>query len=390
MPLTQNIKVSAGGGSTITIGSGLLAHCGEIIHACVEARKVVIITDSNVGPLYAPVVQESLEGAGFCVRIFTFAAGEASKNMHTLSQVLEFLAAEQLSRTDCVVALGGGVVGDLAGFAAGCYLRGIQYVQMPTTLLAAVDSSVGGKTAVDLSAGKNLAGLFWQPALVLCSTDCLDTLPPEVFLDGTAEAIKTAVLADEELFALFEKAAQDTVSNHDVYSIHENREHDSQLTRKSLQKNMLNALRGNIQDVISRCVAIKAQIVEADEREAGLRKTLNLGHTVGHAIESCSNYSVQHGHAVAIGMAMITRAAAAQGVCGLDDARRILDLLASLGLPVNTVYSTEELMQVILHDKKRTDSSLTLVLPRRIGSCVLQEYALEDLPDFLESGRGSL
>ena len=188
----------------VTIGPGLLKECGPRLREAVPLCHVAVVADSNVAPLYLETVKASLLEAGYQVSAYVFPAGEGSKNLSTLADILEFLAERRLTRTDCVIALGGGVTGDMAGFAAAVYLRGIRYVQLPTTLLAAVDSSVGGKTAIDLRAGKNLAGAFMQPAAVLCDTSCLNTLPPAVFADGAAEAIKTGVLCDEGLFALFE------------------------------------------------------------------------------------------------------------------------------------------------------------------------------------------
>ena len=251
----------------VRIGSGLLGRCGDYLAALLGQRRIAVLADDTVASLYLDTVTAALEDAGFAVCSHIFPSGEGRKNLSTLTELLEFLASEHLTRTDCVAALGGGVTGDMAGFAAAVYLRGIRYVQLPTTLLAAVDSSVGGKTAVDLTAGKNLAGAFCQPAAVICDTDCLKTLPPDVFADGAAEAVKTGVLSDEALFALFE---------------------DGTLT-------------ADPGEVIARCVAYKAGVVERDEKEQGERKLLNLGHTVGHAIEKCSGYVIPHGHAVAAG-----------------------------------------------------------------------------------------
>ena len=265
---------------------------------------------------------------------------------------MEFLASEHLTRTDCVAALGGGVTGDMAGFAAAVYLRGIRYVQLPTTLLAAVDSSVGGKTAVDLTAGKNLAGAFCQPAAVICDTDCLKTLPPDVFADGAAEAVKTGVLSDEALFALFE---------------------DGTLT-------------ADPGEVIARCVAYKAGVVERDEKEQGERKLLNLGHTVGHAIEKCSGYVIPHGHAVAAGLAVIARAAEALGWTEESLAARITACLSKNGLPTGTDYSAEALAEAALSDKKRAGGDITLVVPRKIGHCELRKVPVADLLPIIRAG----
>jgi len=352
----QSIFVNTGGagGYTVSIGSGLLERLGEqlLLHS-INPCRAVIITDSNTGPLYAATVQKSLAEAGFEPSLFTFAAGERSKSMQMLSDALEFMAAKQLTRSDCVFALGGGVVGDVAGFAAGCYLRGIRYVQLPTTLLAAVDSSIGGKTGVDLTQGKNLAGLFWQPSAVICDTDCLATLPRETLLDGVVEAIKTGVLGDEALFSLIE---QEPVEN-------------------------------NLEAIIASCVTFKARVVEADERESEIRKILNLGHTIGHAIEACSNYAVSHGQAVSAGLAIITRAAMAMGYCDELAAYRITVLLTNLGLPTETEFSTAELAQAALHDKKRSGNRITLVLPASIGSYLLHDINIEDLNSVINLGR---
>ena len=350
----KSISVHVGEGYTVSIGTGMLACMGELLQeAAIEPCRVAIVSDDKVGPLFTAVVERSLAQAGFSASIFCFPAGEQFKNMQTLTDILEFLAAEQLTRTDFVVALGGGVVGDLAGFAAGCYLRGIRYVQIPTTLLAMVDSSVGGKTGLDLSAGKNLAGLFWQPSAVVCDIDCLGTLPDETFLDGLVEAIKTGILGDEELFSLIESGD----------------------------------FEDNLEDIIARSVAFKAHIVEADERESGLRKSLNLGHTIGHAIEACSGYTVSHGNAVSSGLALITRVAVALGYCSAEDAHRIVLLLIKLGLPADTAYTTEELVQAALHDKKRAGKRITLVLPERIGSYLLHEIDINELAETIDKGR---
>ena len=272
--------------------------------------------------------------------------------METLSDILEFLAEERLTRTDAIVALGGGVCGDMAGFAAATYLRGVRYVQMPTTVLSAVDSSVGGKTAIDLKAGKNLAGAFLQPASVLCDTDCIASLPAAVFADGVAEAIKTGVLSDETLFSLFENASRTTPPA----------------------------------EIITRCVAYKAGVVERDEKEQGERKLLNLGHTVGHAIEKCSGYSIPHGHAVAAGLAIIARSAERLGWTEEPIAARIAACLEKHRLPTSTTYSAAELASAASADKKRAGSDITLVIPKKIGVCELRKLPVQDLQAIIAAG----
>ena len=252
-----------------------------------------------------------------------------------------------------MAALGGGVTGDMAGFAAASYLRGIRYVQLPTTLLSAVDSSVGGKTAIDLAAGKNLAGAFLQPAAVLCDTDCLRSLPAAVFADGAAEAIKTGVLSGETLFSLFE---------------------DGTLTDAPAE-------------VIARCVRYKAGVVERDEKEQGERRKLNLGHTVGHAIEKCSGYAVPHGHAVAAGLAIMARASERLGWAEAGASARITACLKRNGLPTDTDYSAEALAAAALADKKRSGESITVVVPKTIGGCELKKIPVAELLPVIAAGR---
>lgn len=349
----QTIPVNTNPPYGVAIGPGLLKDCGaRLREALPPPCRMAVVTDSTVGPLYLETVTESLSAAGYAVSAYTFPAGEGSKNFETLSGILEFLASERLTRTDCLTALGGGVVGDMAGFAAACYLRGIRYVQMPTTLLSAVDSSVGGKTAIDLRAGKNLAGAFLQPAAVLCDTDCLNTLPPEIFAGGAAEAVKTGVLCDETLFALFEDGT----------------------------------LKADPAEVIARCVAYKAGVVERDEKEQGERKLLNLGHTVGHAVEKCSGYSIPHGHAVAAGLAVMARAAQALGWAEEPLAARICACLRKNALPVSAEYPPEALAEAALADKKRAGGDITLVIPKKIGLCELKTVPVTELLPVIRAG----
>ena len=346
------VPVQVREGYRVVIGSGLLAQSGQLLRETLGNCRIAVVSDSNVAKLYLPAVLESLTQVGLDACSYTFPAGEANKRLSTLSGMLEFFAEQRITRTDCVVALGGGVTGDMAGFAAGCYLRGIRYVQMPTTLLSAVDSSVGGKTAVDLAAGKNLAGLFHQPSLVICDTDTFATLTPDEFANGAAEAIKTGILDDETLFSLFESG--ETAAR--------------------------------ITDIVEQCVAFKAKIVEADETETGLRKTLNLGHTAGHAIERCSDYTIPHGHAVAIGLAIIARASERLGWATEPIARRVEHALTRNGLPTTTSFTPEALAEAALSDKKRAGGQITLVVPKAIGDCALVNRPVEQLIDVFRAG----
>ncbi len=348
----KRIQVNTKPSYEVLIGPGVLSESGAYLKGLFPDSRLAVITDSTVAPLYLETARESLTAAGYTVSTHVFPAGEASKNFATLSGILEFLASVPLTRTDCLIALGGGVAGDMAGFAAACYLRGIRYVQMPTTLLSAVDSSVGGKTAIDLKAGKNLAGAFLQPSAVLCDTDCLRSLPPEVFADGAAEAVKTGVLCDESLFALFEDGS----------------------------------LMVNPAEVIARCVAYKAGVVERDEREQGERKLLNLGHTIGHAIEKCSGYRIPHGHAVAAGLAIMARSAERQGMTEEPIADRICACLKAQNLPVVTEYPPDMLAEAAGADKKRSGDEITIIVPRKIGRCALEKIPVSGLLFTIRAG----
>jgi len=348
----EEIVLTASMRSRILIGTGLLAETGAYVAALpCKPETAAVITDSTVDALYGAAVCESLARAGLRVEKFVFPAGESSKSLSTFVQALEFLAQRQLTRRDVVVALGGGVTGDLAGFTAASYLRGIHLVQIPTTLLADVDSSVGGKTAVNLAAGKNLAGAFYQPELVLCDPETLKTLPRETLLDGVAESVKYGVLNDPELYRMLDGADLDEV---------------------------------DWERIIARCMRSKVSFVEADERDVGLRQMLNLGHTIGHAVEACSGLTITHGHAVAIGMVLMARGAYRLGLTETDLTGVLTETLSGLGLPVDCDFSAEALYAAALHDKKRGGGSITLVLPEAVGRCRLEKVPVETLLELLK------
>lgn len=348
----NTVTVSVSKQYEIRIGSGLLSGLGQAIRSLAAPKAVCLVSESTVFPLYGSAAVSSLESAGFSVISFVFPAGEESKNGETYLELLNFLAQNQLTRSDWIVALGGGVVGDLAGFAAATYLRGIPFVQVPTTLLAAVDSSVGGKTAIDLPAGKNLAGAFYQPSLVLCDTDVLASLPEDVFRDGCAEVIKYAILYDKAMFSSLEQTGLDF----------------------------------DQEQIITRCVQLKRDVVMVDEFDTGARMKLNLGHTVGHGIEAKSQFSISHGKAVAMGTAIVTRASAAMGMCPEADCQRIVNLLQQFGLPVDTEYSASDLFQYALSDKKRSGGSVNLILPRSIGDCAIVPTPVQQLESWIQAG----
>ncbi len=345
------VHVNAGGGYDIRIGAGLLSAAGELVKNAVSADRLAVFIDSGADLLYGGRIESGLKEAGFETCRFAFKAGEASKNMDTVSRFLDFMAANHITRKDAVVAVGGGVAGDMGGFAAAIYMRGVRFIQIPTTLLAAVDSSVGGKTGVDIAAGKNLVGAFWQPSLVLCDTDTLDTLFRGQLLDGTAEIIKTAAIQDKELFELiktteiFEKPAE----------------------------------------IIERCVKIKGKIVEADEKESGLRKILNFGHTMAHAIERYSDFGVSHGRAVAIGMLMVTRAAEARGLTPAGTFGVLEELMAKRGFATETEAPLDELVRLAVTDKKAAGGAIDIVYLKEIGDAATCSVKLTELYDFLSS-----
>lgn len=348
----QKITVNASRVYDILIGRGLLPRMGSLIAAQVKGRSACLVSDSNVWPLHGAAAVKSLEEAGFSVHTFVFPAGEESKNAQTYLSLLSFLAQRQLTREDCLVALGGGVTGDLTGFAAATYLRGVPYVQVPTTLLAAVDSSVGGKTAIDLPEGKNLAGCFCQPSLVLCDIRALKTLPQEVFLEGCAEVIKYGILYDRPLFDYLKQEGMGF----------------------------------DREQVIRRCVELKRNVVARDEFDTGARMQLNLGHTVGHAIEAESGFTVSHGHAVAMGTAIVSRAAAKNGLLPQEAAQTIEEALGVFRLPTATAYPAEALTRHMLSDKKRAGDRVNLIVPRAIGRCEILPIPVEQLTDFVGSG----
>lgn len=347
----KTVKVKASKCYNVMIGQNLLDSLGSYIAEAVGECRLCIVTDDKVDTLYSARVEASLQSVGYKTEKFVIKNGEASKNAANLIALLEFLAQNRFTRSDCIVALGGGVVGDLAGFAAGVYLRGIRFIQVPTTLLAAVDSSVGGKTAVDLEAGKNLAGVFHQPSLVLCDIRTLDTLEPEVFSDGCAEVIKYAMISDKAMFERLEKG-----------------------------------IRNDLEQIISDCVVHKAEIVEKDEFDRGCRQLLNLGHTVGHAIELCSNYDIPHGHAVAIGTVIVSRASVALGYMREDELCRIVSLLESVGLSTKCPYSANELYGAATADKKREGDTITLIVPYGIGNCKQYKLPVTKLREFIRKG----
>jgi len=344
----NRITISASSVYDVIIGSGLIDSIGERVKSVSQAKTVVLVCGDIVDSLYGDKVFNNLISSGFRVLKFVYPHGERSKCGDVLFKLLEFMADNGVTRTDLMIALGGGVTGDLTGFASAIYLRGISYIQVPTTLLAAVDSSVGGKTAVDLNAGKNLAGAFKQPLMVLCDTQLLHTLPEEEFAAGMGEVIKCGVMADPVLFELIENS-----NAHD-----------------------------HIEEIISRCISCKRDVVMQDEYDTGLRQILNLGHTLAHAIEKKSDYQIRHGYAVAIGLIAVAKCAYNNGLTDEDFHDRIARVCVKNGLPTESDYSLRELCNVMALDKKRAGDRITLVIPQCIGKCELKKLKISELHDF--------
>lgn len=340
----RKVTVSLGSRSyAIDVGRDLLAQIGLRCRDLNLRERCAVISDANVGPLYMKRCVEALESAGFKPFGLTIPAGETAKSLKVAQECYDQLAEQRLERKSFIVALGGGVVGDLAGFVAATYLRGIPFVQMPTTLLAQVDSSVGGKVGVNLKAGKNLVGAFYQPLLVLCDLATLNTLPEREFRAGLAEVIKYGIIYDAALFARVER--------------------EMPLILKRDQS--------VLGEIVARCCEIKADVVGQDETESGLRAILNFGHTIGHALEAISQYGKYlHGEAISIGQVAAARLSSKLMGMSWGDAGRIRALFEAAGLPVTVKLSkgqVEKLFEAMRHDKKVSGGEIKFVLGREIG-----------------------
>ena len=356
VPDMTTVHIEASRCYDIHIGKGLLDTCGTYIRETLpKVQKIMLVGDDTTMALFADRVEASLTKTGFAVTRFLFPHGEENKNLTVFAALLEAMADAGLTRSDCAVALGGGVVGDLTGFAASCFLRGIPVVQLPTTVLAAVDSSVGGKTAVDLTAGKNLAGAFHQPSLVLCDPDTFATLPADIFADGCAEVIKYGFISDPALLEILKTADFDALRTGE-----------------------------GIGEILAACVRDKGEFVRADERDTGVRQLLNLGHTLGHGIEAASHYEISHGSAVAIGMHLVTAGAVARNLCPVEALDLLETLLAAFHLPIRCPYDEDTLYRAALSDKKRAGGQITLVIPTATGKSELFPMPVEDARGFIE------
>ncbi len=343
----RKITINASKNYDVLIGNGLLNNLGEIFKERFSCKKIAVITDDIVDNLYGKKVVNSLKEKGFIISKFVFPNGEKSKNIETYTQILRFLAKEQISRTDLIVALGGGVVGDITGFSASTFNRGIPYVQIPTTLLSQNDSSVGGKTAIDLEEGKNLVGSFYQPALVLCDIDTLSTLSQKEFNCGMGESAKYAIL-DSKIFKLI---------NSDF----------------------------DLLDLVYLCIDYKRQIVEQDEFEKGNRKLLNLGHTLAHGIEKLSGYSVLHGNAVAKGLKLILLASKKHGFIDQQTFNSCIETLKKCvgeNTDIDCEHDIRSLIEVAMLDKKRDGDFINLVMVKGVGNCTVEKVNVDKLTEY--------
>lgn len=357
----QKITVKASGEYEVIIGTGLLADCGKYIKEVSKAVKLAVITDDSVDGFHGEKVVQSLSANGFEVCKFVFPHGEQSKTPDTLVNIWNFLCENNITRSDCLVALGGGVTGDMTGFAAATYLRGMDFVQIPTTLLAQVDSSVGGKTGVDLNGGKNLVGAFKQPKLVLCDIDALDTLPEEFFIDGMGEVVKHGMIKSAKLFEQLEK-----------YNL------------KSLREN-----KDVLEDIIAQNITIKRDVVQIDECDRGERMKLNFGHTLAHSIEQYYNYTgITHGQAVAAGMKMITQIAESHGIAEVGVLERLEKCLDLYGLNVPIEPTMGQLGAACLNDKKRFGDSINIVVCCDVGASMLKKMHVQAFLAMLSEQQG--
>jgi len=339
----------------IFIEDGIMEHIGRDLAQRTIASRYAVIADDYVASLYGSTLMNSLKEAGIQAELITFPRGEASKNLAVFAELSSKLAQMGFDRSSALIALGGGVTGDLTGFLAASYMRGIPFAQVPTTLLAQVDSSVGGKTGVDIPEGKNLVGAFYQPKAVYIDTAVLTTLPVDEYLGGMAEAIKYGVIWDFDFYCFLERNLDAILA---------------------LQPDI-------IQEMITICCETKADVVAKDERESDLRRILNFGHTIGHAVEAASDFSIIHGHAVAIGMVAVLRLAVLSGLCKRKEAGRVATLIHAFGLPTEIPedMDRERIKSYIKTDKKSIDGSVFYVLPTTIGKVIISNEVTEEQID---------
>ena len=356
----DRIDIQASSDYEVLIGAGLIDSCGTHIREClIRAQKALIVSDTNVAPLYLARVKSSLEREGFSVSEYVFEAGEEKKNIESIAGMWAVMAKDEFTRTDIVVSLGGGVATDMGGFAAATFLRGIKVVQIPTSLLAMADAAIGGKTGIDLPQGKNLAGAFHQPSMVIEDTDCLTTLPAEVFTEGMAEVIKYAFIMDPELYEMLSGIAAEGKA-------------------MTLQNDI-----ETVTKILRCCVRDKAEVIAQDEHDNGRRQILNYGHTVGHVIEKNSNFTLAHGVCVAKGMGIIADACLKAGLTTEETTGSIKDLIKAYGLPTEDPITAEDAVSGAMNDKKKRGGSISVILVNEIGKAEIKKMTPEEFTEFL-------
>lgn len=350
----RTVRVSASKEYDVIIGRNAISVLGtEAKKVCPNATKALLVSETNVAPLYLDSVKNELAKAGVDVSCYVFEAGERSKNINEIAGMWNKMAEEGFTRTDVVVSLGGGVTTDMAGFAASTFLRGISVIHIPTSLLAMVDASVGGKTGIDIPMGKNQVGAFWQPSLVIEDTSMLKSLPDEVFTEGMAEVIKYAFIMDEPLYEVLKNANGD-------------------LSDESV-----------LEDVITSCVEDKADVIKSDEKDNGRRQILNYGHTAGHVIERDSGFTKPHGICVAKGMGIFIDACVKAGTLADSEASKMLSLLKLYNLPAEDEITPEEIVAGAMNDKKKRGDILSVILANKIGSAEIKKMTKEEFLEFL-------
>ncbi|MBQ2916294.1 MAG: 3-dehydroquinate synthase [Clostridia bacterium] len=339
----RRIKVKTSREYSVFVGSGAVENISCELKELLKAKKIMVVSDDNVAPLHLEKLLNRLCGSFEC---FTHILknGEEHKNIEAVLGILSHMQEEEFDRNDTIIALGGGVVGDISAFSASIYMRGIDFVNIPTTLLSQVDSSVGGKTGVDFGGAKNIVGSFYQPRLVICDTNYLNTLPENIFADGCAEVIKYAFINDKELLSVIE-----------------------------------DGIKKNIDDIVYRCVCDKNDVVSNDEFDRGLRGLLNFGHTIGHAVESLSSYRISHGSAVSIGMRIVTEAFEKVGICKNGVTEKLISVLKANDLPLECGYSVENIINAVRKDKKKSGDSISVIVPKELCKCEIEKMSFEKL-----------
>lgn len=339
----------------ITLQEGIIHQIGFEMMRHHNGGKICIISDKNSNKYWGTSLSNSLEGMGFELHSLVFPPGETTKNFANLEKIINYLAQHRFSKSDFLIGLGGGVIGDLTGFAASIYMRGVEFYNIPTTLLSAVDSSVGGKTAVNLPTGKNMVGTFWQPSGLFFDINTLSTLPKDQIKNGLGEVIKSGVIMDESIISLMENHWPDRLP---------------EIT----------------EELIYKSINVKKEIVQQDEREKGPRQTLNLGHTVGHAVENLSGYKIPHGQAVSIGLLIMAKLAERMDWAQGNMSYRLEHLYQRYSIDVACPFAPKEIAQEIMADKKRRGDTITLAIPLKIGQCTLRNVEISQIQGLLERG----